>query len=63
MHIRLQKLFDQYNFSAKERYEFLQIFQLLDAKKQARVIDNFEVIQQSISKLQSDLAYEQEVLL
>lgn len=63
MNTQLEKLFDRYELDAKDRYEFLQIYNLLSPQKRSRVIENFQDIMESISSLKQELAVEQEILL
>lgn len=48
MNIKLEKLFAEYNFSAKDRHECLQIYNMLPAHKKARLIDHFDEIAASV---------------
>lgn len=59
---RLEKLFDQYNFSLKDRYDFSQIFSLLPDYKKKRVVDRFDEIVSSMQDLRGDLILQQEIL-
>lgn len=63
MNTFLEKLFQEYNFSEKDRYDFLQIYWLLPDIKKKRVVDNFHQIALQIQDLKEDLAIEQEILL
>lgn len=63
MNVLLEKLFLQYELSEKDRYEILQIFQILpDAKKQL-LLNNFENLVQKIEKINEDIIIEQGILL
>lgn len=63
MNTELLKLFDIYNFSLKDRRDFQQIFSLLPSHKKQHLLENFEAIAFSIQTLQSELHFEQEILL
>ena len=63
MNQKLQELFDMYQLSAKERYEFLQIYNLLSAEKKVRALERFQVIMKELETLKKELVYEQEILL
>lgn len=62
MNIQLEKLFEIYQFSPKDRHEFLQIYTLLPDFKKIRVIESFAEIAQKLDILRSDLHLEQEIL-
>ncbi len=62
MNTQLKKLFDTHWFSEKDRYEFLQIFNLLPDYKKSRVIENFDMITLSTRELQNELKLEQDIL-
>lgn len=62
MNLQLEKLFDSYNFSLKDRHEFLQIFSLLPSNKKVTALENFPKIAAEIGLLREDLVFQQEVL-
>ncbi len=63
MNVLLEKLFVEYNLSEKDRYEILQIFQILpDAKKQL-LLNNFDNLAKKIEKISWDIIIEQSILL
>ncbi len=63
MNVLLEKLFEQYNISEKDRYEILQIFQILPDEKKQLLLTNFEKLAKSIEKISQDIIIEQEILL
>lgn len=63
MNVQLEKLFTEYELSEKDRYEILQMFQLLpDAKKQ-KILSDFEILAEKIEKISDDITIEQWILL
>ena len=62
MNIKLEKLFEIYQFSPKDRYDFLQIYNLLPDFKKIKVIESFEEIARKLDILRADLHLEQEIL-
>jgi len=62
IHSRLEKLFESYGFSHKDRADFLNIYNLLPSHKKVRVIDNFDSIAGEIWLLRNDLVTQQEIL-
>jgi len=62
MNTKLQKLFDQYNLSLKDRRDFTQIYTLLSPLKKIGFIENFHEAMIEIEVLRNELATEQEVL-
>ena len=59
MNVQLEKLFTEYELSEKDRYEILQMFQLLpDAKKQ-KILSDFEILAEKIEKISDDITIEQ----
>ena len=63
MNQKLQELFDMYQLSHKERYEFLQIYNLLSPDKKVRALEGFQVIMKELETLKKELLFEQEILL
>ena len=63
MNEKLEKLFEQYSLSPKERYEFMQIYSLLPPLKKVRALERFELIMMELETLKKELLYEQETLL
>ncbi len=62
MNIQLEKLFEKHEFSAKDKYDFMQIYSLLPSFKKVNVVDNFQEIVASIGHLKKDMLLEQEIL-
>ena len=62
MNIKLEQLFEIYQFSPKDRYDFLQIYNLLPDFKKIKVIESFEEIAKKLDMLRADLHLEQEIL-
>jgi len=63
MNPKLAVLFEKYQFSRKDAYDFMQIYNLMPDYKKVRAIENFEIIAQNISSLKQDLLQEHEILL
>lgn len=62
MNVRLEKLFEKYDISIKDKRDFLQIYSLLPGHKKIRVIENFDTMMGNIAALRDDLYLEQEIL-
>lgn len=62
MNTQLEKLFIQYDFSQKDRYDFLQIYTLLPGHKKVRVVDHFDEIMSQLTWLRREIYAEQEIL-
>ncbi len=63
MNVLLEKYFEKYELSDKDRYEINQIFQLLPPEKKQNVLDNFDNIISNILNLQENIKLEQEILV
>jgi hypothetical protein len=63
MNIYLEKLFNKYSVSPKNRYEIKQIYDLLPANKKNNLINNFELLMYKIHRIEESLKMEQEILL
>lgn len=63
MNVYLEKLFNEYDLSHKDRYEIRQIYQVLPIHKRQKLIENFENIVVNINTLRKDIWLQQEVLL
>ncbi len=63
MNVLLEKLFEKYDISEKDRYEILQMFQIMSDHKKARLLNNFETLAKKIEKISSDIVIEQGILL
>lgn len=59
----LEKLFEKYNVSSKNRYEITQIFYLLDAEKQKNLINNFEILVVRLEKIENQIEIEKNLLI
>ena len=62
MNTQLEKLFSEYDFSMKDRYDFMQIYSLLPSHKKVKVIESFEDIANEMNILKKELVTEQELL-
>lgn len=62
MSTRLETLFEQYQFSPKDTYDFMQIYNLLPDYKKVRVMDQFASIADKIYELKYELHSQQEIL-
>lgn len=60
---KLEKLFEKYNFSQKDRFEISQIFFLLTEDRKQKLISNFDDFAFSVLKINSDIALEKEILI
>ena len=63
MNIYLEKLFNRYSISKKNRYEISQIYNLLPPDKQSNLIRNFENLANSINVIEENLSIEREILI
>ena len=63
MNTLLEKLFETYRLSEKDRYDINQIFALLPSEKQQNLLNNFDKLAFKLNKIQEDLLAEQEILL
>ncbi len=59
----LNRFFDKYDFSPKDRYEIAQIYSLLPEEKQKNIIKNFDILAIKIQKIEDDIQIEQEILI
>ena len=62
MNPKLAALFEQYEFSRKDIYDFMQIYNLMPDYKKVRAIENFESIAYNISLLKEEVLVEHEIL-
>lgn len=62
MNPKLAALFEKYDFSRKDMYDFIQIYNLLPDYKKVWAIENFESIASNISLLKKELHTEHEIL-
>lgn len=63
MNAYLFNLFDKYNISERNRYEVMQIFSFLPDDKKRNLLNNFEKLMISISRIEERINFEKEVLL
>jgi len=63
MNTYLEKLFDEYWVSPKNRYEISQIYSLLNSEKQQNIIKNFENIAKNLEKIEKKINTEREILI
>ena len=60
---RLEKLFEKYRFSEKDRYEINQIFFLLTEDRKQKFLLNFDDFAFQVKKINSDIEMEKEILM
>ncbi len=63
MNTQIEKLFETYNFSAKDRYEINQFFTLLPDYKKINFIKNFSSFAQKIESIQKWIEIERKILI
>jgi len=63
MNTQLEKLFEIYNVSAKDRYELNQIFLLLSADKQNNILKNFATLSFRLEKIHKEIDLERRILV
>ena len=63
MNTLLEKLFEQYHISPKDRYEINQIYGLLPTEKKQNLLNNFEALSIRLNKIEEDLNFEREILV
>ena len=63
MNTKLEKLFEKYNFSQKDRFEISQIFFLLTEERKQNLLKNFDEFEPSINKINSDIDTEKDILI
>lgn len=63
MNTKLEKLFEKYDFSPKDRFEISQIFFLLTEEKKQNFLKNFEEFAFQVKKINSDIEIEKNILL
>ena len=63
MNTKLEKLFEKYNFSQKDRFEISQIFFLLTEERKQNLLKNFDDLAFSINKINSDIDTEKDILI
>ena len=63
MNTQLEKLFQQYNLSPKDRYEITQIYMLLSIEKQHNLLQNFWNIASKLIQIEKEIREEKEILI
>lgn len=63
MNTKLEKLFEKYNFSQKDRFEITQIFFLLTEDRKQKLLSNFDNFAFQINKINSDIEIEKDILI
>lgn len=63
MNTQLEKLFQQYNLSPKDRYEITQIYMLLPTQKQHNLLQNFWNIASRLIQIEEEIREEREILI
>ena len=63
MNTKLEKLFEKYDFSPKDRFEISQILFLLPEEKKQNFLKNFEEFAFQVKKINSDIEIEKNILL
>lgn len=59
----LERLFEKYNISEKDRYEISQIYHLLPLEKQGNLLLHFQDVVDKMETIQKDLQIEQGILI
>lgn len=60
---KLEKLFEKYNFSQKDRFETSQIFFLLTDDRKQKFLSNFEEFAFNLKKINLDIEIEKNILI
>lgn len=63
MNVLLEKLFESYDISPKDRYEIRQIYSFLPDYKKKNLLDNFEWLANYLKLSHNEMIREQELLL
>jgi hypothetical protein len=63
MNTQLEKLFEQYHLSEKNRYEINQIFWLLPINRQHNLINNFDVLAVKLNQIETEINLERRILI
>ncbi|MDD2871602.1 MAG: hypothetical protein PHS49_06440 [Candidatus Gracilibacteria bacterium] len=63
MNTRLERLFDKYGISEKDRYEISQFYGLLPDIKKQNLINNFEYLASKIKVIENDISIERDILM
>ena len=59
----LERLFEKYNISEKDRYEIREIYHFLPLEKQGNLLLHFQSIVEKMEAIQKDLQIEQGILI
>jgi len=62
MNSKLEQLFSQYDFSPKDKYDFMQIYTMLPNHKRVQTLENFESIASEILNLKQKISLEQQIM-
>lgn len=63
MNTRLEKLFEIYNISEKDKYEINQIFWLLPINKQQNLLNNFNTFATRLEQINKEINLERRILI
>lgn len=63
MNTCLERLFEKYNISQKNRYEIFQIYKLLSLPKRKKLVENFESLVWKIAYIERQLEEERKILI
>ena len=63
MNTRLEKLFEIYNISEKDKYEINQIFWLLPINKQQNLLNNFNAFAIRLEQINKEINLERRILI
>lgn len=63
MNTRLEKLFEIYNISEKDKYEINQIFWLLPTNKQQNLLSNFNAFAIRLEQINKEINLERRILI
>ena len=63
MNTLLQKLFDTYKVSPKNRHDIEQIYGLMPVHKKNNLLNNFEALAYRLEKIEKSIAIERDILI
>lgn len=63
MNTQLEKLFDVYQISQKDRHEIRQIYSLLALHKQRELLENFATIAAKFHQIEEEIRVQRELLI